>query len=430
MAVEGVLYMGDTVPGALRDFAERTGRRLDWVQNAAEVAHRAPDASFVLVVAAVRLASLGDLAALARLRELPSGSSVPMVLAAPANECERIRQFALPLRVVAVLPEPVNVSDLLERVGLVDARGSHDSSRRRGALPVDEVVARPVRVGSASQIAARRSTSPDMVGVAVRADGLERGAFAPAELRARVQALGRQDHFERLGVARDASNENIASAYALLSSRLRAGLYVGDTEALELSEALLRGLTVALRTLEDPVARSAYLSGAAPGRAPAARPAAAAAGPVVAHSPATTGPPPPPSAVELLFAEAGIELRTGHAPPVAAAVVRASTATATPAGAARSPQAEPPAPVPPPPRMAPVAPPAPAPVPPPAPARKPPEPAVSAVSAPPPTGPPPSPGATARLRAPTPAPSLATTEELDLPNFDDVDAIFADDPPN
>ncbi|MBT9555441.1 MAG: hypothetical protein IV100_05385 [Myxococcales bacterium] len=310
-----VLFAGGNPPAALQTWAIASGRVLDITHAGTAglehfLAHPAG-----LVLAVIHMETMGDLAALARLRELPAGRNVPLIVLSRPSEVERIACFAEQLKPLAVLPEPLDIARLSElhpakfRPAPMDApleepapevsvrpraqRGMaasppEDTRALRSAVPtaepeIDISGGRRSRVPVSDDVVVRRrpAIQPDLDDSGARSTRpalstresvltpparTTRGAapVAPAglpadELRTRMRDLGKQNHFERLGLSMTATQYEVDAAFEGLSARLQPECY-RDPNDLAMAECLMKAFRLAYDTLHSPHKRAEYAS--------------------------------------------------------------------------------------------------------------------------------------------------------------------------
>ena len=307
-----VMFAGGDAPLSLQAWAEARGMVCDVTRAGAAglehfLAHPA-----TLVIAVIHMETMGDLAALARLRELPTGRDVPLIVLSRPSEVERFARFTEQLKPLAVLAEPLDINRLSE-LHKVDVRndqgvrspdatiaevqvrprsqrrtatqapegirpsrgpqppGEPDSevpAARRARAPIaDEVVGsrRPTRPSEAPAPTPRQQPPTPEPPAATSARGA-RSSAPPAptamttdELKARMRDLGKQNNFERMGITLSSTQSDVDSAFEGLTARLQPERY-RDRSALTMAEGLMRAIRQAYDTLNSPHKRSQYVA--------------------------------------------------------------------------------------------------------------------------------------------------------------------------
>jgi CheY-like chemotaxis protein len=308
-----VLFAGGHAPPALQSWAAASGRSLDvTLAGTAGLEHFLAHPAG-LVIAVIHMETMGDLAALARLRELPAGRDVPLIVLCRPPEVERIARFTEPLRPLAVLPEPIDITRLSELHPTTSVaspadvvsdplaadvsvrpraqRGAaapppEDTRARRGVAPAAEpdieiAVGRRSRVPVADEVVVRRrpSVEPDVSSVrprsttpatpevvlppsprATRTSASAGPVGMPSdELRTRMRELGKQNNFERLGVSLSATQSDVDGAFEAVTARLQPECY-RDPSDVAMAEGLLKAIRLAYGTLHTPHKRAEYAS--------------------------------------------------------------------------------------------------------------------------------------------------------------------------
>jgi hypothetical protein len=303
MSSPRVVFAGPSVPPALTSWASDAALAVVHVTSTAAASDALVSEAAALVVVAIGLDRLGELAGLARLRELPGGRTADLVLVCPKADVERLSSFAAPLRVYAVVAEPLEIRSLPRPAPSPAARQQHAATQHAATrhVAVETAPAAPVTRRQSATVVEEsvRRARPGQSGVAGGGTGSasteaskanrEAIGLSLADLRARVMALGRQDHFQRLGVPREVDNATLATVFGAFEAQLRPTNYLrAPNGAAPVAEALLRALTTAYDTLADPTSRAAYV--ARLGRAAGPMDRGAARTPAVGSEAPTTSP--------------------------------------------------------------------------------------------------------------------------------------------
>ena len=187
------------------------------------------------IVFGIRPNDMSQLVALARIRELPAGKGVPVIVLSGANAAEqaRLEMLLSQLGVVAYVGKPLSAIRLA--AGLDKAIGVAPTASKRAAAggPVTEKTL--------------KATYTEMG----RQDHFQR-----------LGEVGRQDHFQRLGVGRSDGLMTIRQAYlAKIKHYSPEKLATPSAESRRLLRGIQDGLQTAFATLRDTERRNRYLAG-------------------------------------------------------------------------------------------------------------------------------------------------------------------------
>lgn len=182
-----------------------------------------PRHRLALIVFAVDPTDLSDLAAMARIRELPAGRGAPFIVLAP--NLSRTRMLLTPFEVDEFLEKPLDFVALEAAVRrYADMRPVEDSTER---------------------------SSP----------ALYKGPLTPAEVRTVYLALGTQNHYQKLGVTTSDTMAEVRVAYLRHVDRYKPENLEGPSASQEIRR-MLRGIyesvSEAYTVLREPGRRMRY----------------------------------------------------------------------------------------------------------------------------------------------------------------------------
>ena len=244
----------------LEQWLSGLGREIVKVHTALEAIPKLRGKSTGLILIGLEVNDLRDLVALARIRELPRGRELPIIAVthAAGTVLGRLQILVSQLHIREIQRKP------LVRQALVDA------------------VARALGGGPDA------APSPDPASAVQKptptTDRVTREEVAEVYL-----AMGRQNYFERLGVAEDADGDTIREAFLTKVGRYRPQLVpLSSTEDQRMLRGIYDQLRAAMKVLKTADGRKAYRERlrSPSGGAPAEK--------AVAEPPRKRRPPPPP----------------------------------------------------------------------------------------------------------------------------------------
>lgn len=205
----------------VRTWVQRMGFEAVFVADATQAVTRVIAGKADVVLYFLRAANMGDLGALARLRELPGGRDLPIVAAVTSDELSQARTLG-------------------------------------AALGIRDYLARPLEKDRLSQLLARIMPEPEpepIVGDLPRMDG----PVTIEELRSVHRAMAAKNYFERLNVAPSDGAGAIRRGYKELTQRYTPDAFPpANQEARRLLRDLYDALGEAYRTLKDADKRQSY----------------------------------------------------------------------------------------------------------------------------------------------------------------------------